>query len=165
MASHDFISILRNKHSFNLTVFGFSVNTTLIISFRQRIKMIISGIILNVDWSFPLVLKRPVLTILNSLVKLTIKPTVTLIVKRPRFIFTMKQLIKPTLSLIAKKPVFVFVMMLFEKIPSWLLENPPVTFIFSPIVAKFHALWEYDNQTLSTLDSMTLANMDYSETL
>jgi hypothetical protein len=163
MASHDFISILRNRHSFNLTVFGFSINSTFLVNFKQKIKLTISGIILSTDWSFPLILKRPVFTIVNTLVKLTVKPLVTMVVKRPRFTLVLRQLVKPSITMVVKRPMFALIMRLADKVPSWVLEAPPVKFVFSPIVAKFHALWEYDNQTLATLDTMTLADMDYSE--
>jgi hypothetical protein len=162
MASHDFISILKNKHSFNLTVFGFSISTSFVVNFKQRIRMTISNITLSTDWSFPLVIKRPVFTFVNSLIKLALKPTITIQIKKPTIVATMRQLIKPTQTIVIKAPVVVFIMHLFSKIPSWpvIVKSPKI--VFSPIIARFHALWEYDNQTLSALDSTTLADLDYS---
>lgn len=164
MASHDFISILKNRHSFNLTVFGFSVSTSFVVNFTQRIKLIITNITLSTDWSFPLVIKRPLFTITNTLVKLLLKPIITINVKKPTIVATMRQLIKPTPTINVKTPVFVFIAHLFSKVPSWILTVKSPAFLFAPIIARFHALWEYDNQTLSALDSITLADLDYSIT-
>jgi len=162
MASHDFISILRNKHDFNLTVFGFSVSTSFIVNFTQRIKLIITNITLSTDWSFPLVIKKPLFIISNTLVKLLLKPIITVYVKKPTIVAIMRQLIKPTPTINVKAPVFVFIMHLFSKVFSWPLIVKSPIFLFSPIIARFHALWEYDNQTLSALDATTLADLDYS---
>jgi hypothetical protein len=162
MASHDFISILKNKHDFNLTVFGFSVSTSFVVTFTQKIKLIITNITLSTDWSFPLVIKRPLFIISNTLVKLLLKPTLTVYVKKPTIVATMRQLIKPTPTINVKTPAFTLIMHLFSKVPSWILTVKSPAFLFAPIIARFHALWEYDNQTLSALDSTTLADLDYS---
>jgi hypothetical protein len=53
-------------------------------------------------------------------------------------------------------------MRLFSKITSWILPVPKIGILFNPVVAKFHVLWEYDSQTLSSLDGTTLSDMDYS---
>lgn len=162
MASHDFISILRNKHSFNLSVFGFSISTTFLVNIRQKIRMTITGMNLSTDWSFPLVVKKPTFTLVSNLIKLLSHQTISLSVKRPRFVFVMKQLIKPLQTINITKPSIALIMKLSEKIPSWILPVPAVGIVFSPIVAKFHALWEYDSQTLSALDGTSLSDMDYS---
>jgi hypothetical protein len=162
MASHNFYPVLKNKHSFNLTVFGFSISTSFVVNFKQKIKMIITSITLSTDWSFPLVIKRPLFVINNTLVKLLLKPTITINIKKPTIVATMKQLIKPTPVINIKSPFFVFIMHSASKIPSWPLIIKKPTIVFSPIIARFHALWEYDNQTLSALDSITLADLDYS---
>jgi len=162
MASHDFISILNNKHSFNLTVFGFSISTSFVVRFIQKVKIFITNITLSTDWSCPLVIKRPFFIINNLLVKLLLKPTITIRVKKPTIVATMKQLIKPTPTINIKSPFFTLVMHMLSKVSSWPLIIKKPTFIFAPIIARFHALWEYDNQTLSALDSTTLADLDYS---
>lgn len=162
MASHDFISILKNRHDFNLTVFGFSVSTSFIATFTQKIKIIISNVTLSTDWSFPLVIKRPLFIITNALVKLLLKPVMTVYIKKPTITAIMRQLIKPTPTINVKTPAFTFIMHLFSKVPSWPLIVKSPKFVFAPVIARFHALWEYDNQTLSALDSTTLADLDYS---
>lgn len=162
MASHDFITILRNKHSFNLSVFGFSLSTTFLVNIRQRIRMTILGMTLSTDWSFPLQVKKPLFTLVNSLIKLTIRLTPSISVKRPRFVFTMRQLLRLPQTINITKPSFSIVMRLFSKVTSWILPVPKIGILFNPVFAKFHALWEYDNQTLSSLDGTTLADMDYS---
>jgi hypothetical protein len=162
MASHSFISILRNKHSFNLTVFGFSINTTFIVNMHQKVTMTITNMILSTDWSFPLVIKKPLYTIANTLVKLTIRPTLALLVKRPKFVLVMKQLIHPTPSIDIKRPLFALTMRLAQKMGSWLLSIPAVSLTLAPIVAQFHLLLTYDPQVLSDLDNTTLVDMDYS---
>lgn len=162
MASHDFISILKNKHDFNLTIFGFSISTSFITNFTQRIKFVITNITLSTDWSFPLVVKRPFFIITNTLIKLLLKPIITIYIKKPTIVAIMRQLIIPTPTINVKTPAFVFIMHLFSKVSSWPLIVKSPVFIFDPIIARFHALWEYDNQTLSALDSITLADLDYS---
>jgi hypothetical protein len=162
MASHDFISILRNKHSFNLTVFGFSLSTSFFVNIKQKIKLTITSMSLSTDWATSLKVKKPLFTFVNSLIKLKISPTLSLSVKRPRLVFIMRQLMKITQTINVTKPTIVFILHSFEKIAGWVLHIPKVGIVFSPITAKFHALWEYDNQTLAALDNTTLTDLDYS---
>jgi hypothetical protein len=159
---HSFISYIRNEHSFTLTIFGISVVLTSFVRFRQYLRLAFSDMKLIMKFIMPLNVRKIKLTISNTLIKLTMNFTLSLKISRTRFVFVMKQLLKIVYPLKISKIVISSSMKLFTKLGTWLPKIPKVSFVLNMIVAQFIALWVYDPQTLSTMDSQSLITLDYT---
>jgi hypothetical protein len=159
---HSFISYIKNKHSFELIIFGLNVSISYRINFKQYFRMTILDPILTVGYSTSLKIAKTKLTISNSLIKLTVKPTLALSLKKTKFTFIMKQAIKFTYSLIVSKTTFSMVMRTLTKIGTLALKVPKTKITAVMLLAKFYALWEHDNKKLWEMDNVTLADLDYS---
>lgn len=160
--SKSFISYKRNKKSFTLSVFGFSIvviyNINILI---KKIKLTISSFTLLSKYTLALKLKKVKLTILNSLVKLNMKFTTTLKIPKTLLTYLMKQLIKFSIGIKIPKTTISFMVKLATKLGLWLPKIPKVSFILSPVIAKFIALLTHDPTTLASMDSTSLEDLDY----
>jgi hypothetical protein len=159
---HSFISYIKNKHSFELTIFGLNVSVNYRINFRQYFRMTVLDPILTVGYTTVLKIAKTKLTISNTLIKLTIKPTLALSVKKIKFTMVMKQAIKFTYSLVIPKTTFSMIMRILEKIGTLALKIPKTKLMATMLLARFYALWEYDNKALWEMDNVTLADLDYT---
>jgi len=157
-----FITYVNNKKSFTLTVFGFSIVTTWNIGISVRkIKLTISTITLLAKYTLALKMKKVKLTFTSSLIKLAMNFTLALKVKKIVFVSVMKQLMQFLFSLKATKITLTCAIKLATKLGSWLPKVPKVSFVLSPILARFIALITYDPQTLTAMDSISLIDLDY----
>ena len=159
---HSFISYIKNKHSFELTIFGLNVSVSYRINFRQYFRMTILDPILTVGYTTVLKIAKTKLTISNSLIKLILRPTLALSLKKTKFVFVMKQAIKFTNNFIVPKTTFSTVMQTLIKIGTLALKIPKTKLTATAILAKFYKLWEHDNKALWEMDNVTLADLDYS---
>ena len=158
---HSFISYIKNKHSFEITIFGLNVTASWRVNFRQYFRMIVLDPVLTVGYLTALKIAKTKLTISNTLIKLTIKPTLALSVKKIKFTMVMKQAIKFTYSLVIPKTTFAIIMRTLEKIGTLALKIPKTKLTATMIIAKFYKLWEHDNKALWEMDNVTLADLDY----
>jgi hypothetical protein len=107
--------------------------------------------------------KKIKLTLDNSLIKLLSNYTaITIRIARTRFVMTMKQLLKITYSIAIPKILLTTSVKLFTKLGTWLPKIPKISFVFNMLAAKFISLWQHDPKTLVTMDTSTLAELDYT---
>jgi len=160
--SKSFITYINNKRSFNLTVFGFSIILTWNVNINiKRIRLLISSLTLISKFTTALLIKKIKFTITNSLIKLLMKFTMPLSIKKIVLSSSMKQFMKFLFNFKVTKVTITGLMKLFTKLGSWLPKIPRIRFTLSPIVANFIALWVYDPQTLASMDSISLEDLDY----
>ncbi len=159
---HSFISYIRNKHSFELTIFGLSVTASWTINFKQYFRMVVLYPTFTIALSVLNKIPKVKLTISNSLIKFLLKPTLALKLKKTVFTFTMKQLLKITNSFVIPKTLFTTVMKLIYKLDPISTKIPKISFTTTPLLAKFYQLWEHDGKTLASMDTQTLQDLDYT---
>jgi hypothetical protein len=161
--NHSFISIIRNEHSFTLTIAGISFVTSWYIGFRQRLRISVSQIKLLTKYTVALSVKKVKLTLDNSLIKLLSNYTAIVVrIPRTRFVMAMKQLLKITYSVAIPKTLLTISVKLFTKLGTWLPKIPKISFVFNMLAAKFTALWQHDPKILATMDASILADLDYT---
>ena len=150
-----------NKRTFNLTVFGFSLSSTMIANIKQRFP-IVFAISLSTDWAFPLVVKKATFIFNNSLIKLKVSPNLSIMASKPVFTIIFRQAVGFVAQITTRTPKFTVIMKLATKIPSWNLSTKKPVFVFAPIIAKFAPLSSYDAKYLWEIDGTTLQTLDYT---
>jgi hypothetical protein len=160
---HSFISYIKNKHSFELTIFGLIVTASWRINFIQYFRITILGPILTMTCLVPLEIAKIKLTILNSLIKLIVSPTAELLIKKTKFTFVMKQAMKFTRDFIISETKFTLIMQIVVKLGLLDLIIPKIRMVSTILLARFYALWEYDNKKLWQMDNVKLVDLDYTE--
>lgn len=159
---HSFISYIRNKHSFELTIFGLRVTASWTINFKQYFRMVVLYPTFTIGLSILNKIPKTKLTISNSLIKFLLKNTLTLKLKKTVFTFMMKQLIKITNTFVIPKVLLTAILKVIYKLDPIDLDIPKTRIVATPLLAKFYQLWEHDGKTLSTMDSQTLQDLDYT---
>jgi len=124
--------------------------------------MTVSAILFNIALTMALKVKKIKLTISNSLIKLTMNFVMPLRIKKVTFSNIMKQLLKITYAVNVPKTSFVYNMKQLLKFEYWAPKVPKVSFTATPILAQFIPLSTHDPKILSDMDSVTLADLDYT---
>ena len=158
---HSFISYIKNEHSFTLTIFGISIVVTSIVRFKQYLRMVFANIKLEMKFILNLNVRKIKLTITNSLLKLIMNFVTTIKIARTRFVYTMKQLLKISYTQKISKIIISGIMRMTSKF-LWATKVPKTKLTLSMIVAQFIALSVHDPKTLATMDTETLASLDYT---
>jgi len=149
---------LRKKKSYKVSLFGFQYAATLIANIRQKLPI-------------------------TFVASLTTKLATTINVKRIRLIISKTSLIQKITQTISSRTIkTIMVMKLRQKLVTIISQKHPLLFspklrqrlgttinngilslVMSPIVAIFFTLGDFDPDTLLTMDSQTLGELDYTE--
>lgn len=159
--NHSFISYIKNEHSFTLNIFGIIIIITSVIRIKQYLRMGFSNIKLGIKFILSLNVRKIKLTISNTLLKLTMNFAPTIRIPKTIFVTTMKQSMKFLYPQKIPKIVIGSLMKLASKF-IWSPKIPKIIFALSMIVAQFFKLSTHDTKTLMTMDSQTLASLDYA---
>lgn len=161
---HSFITYIRNKHSFELTIFGLTVSASWSINFKQYFRTTIASPLLSIKFVFTNIIPKTAITFINSLIKLIINLNSNIIITKPSIVFTMSQWLKITSPITISKLLLTLIMNVIYKLDPITLKIPKINIVADFIQAKFYKLWEHDGKTLSTMDSETLQDLDYTIT-
>lgn len=149
--------VLRASKSFELFIANFPFNQTIL--FRVRDKIILTFVAqLQSVLSITMNVKKIRLVI--SQVKLTTKITQTINVKRIRATYVFRQRMK-AVSTILLRVEQTFVSKAIQKAVTTIVQGR-FSLTIEPILATFFPLSEYDPDALSTMDTQTLQDLDYS---
>lgn len=147
----------RVSASFSAVVTGFSVVTTLLFRIRDRIEFtfimsLISKLTTTVN------LKRVRLNF--GTVKLITAPLITINTKRVKLTYNLKERLKFTLTVLLKNRITWGMSMRQKLISTIGVKKVKIT--FNPSIFEFLKLLTFDPQTLATLDTEALGEMDYN---
>lgn len=148
---------LRNSKAFSFILVGFQFATSLF--FRIRFKIPITFVPKLIGKLVTVInLKRVRLVI--SQMKLITKITQTISLKRVRLTFNLKQIMQFVTTVFIRNPIS-FAMSTRQKLIST-MKTGILRVIVDPTLAVFFTLGDFDPDTLLTLDSLTLGDMDYT---
>jgi len=159
---HSFITYIRNKHSFELTIFGLTVSASWSINFKQYFRTTIASPLLSIKFVFTNIIPKTAITFINSLIKLIINLNSNIIINKPSIVFTMSQWLKITTPITISKLLLTLIMNVIYKLDPISIKIPKISFTTTPLLAKFYKLWEHDGKTLATMDTQTLQDLDYT---
>jgi hypothetical protein len=75
----------------------------------------------------------------------------------------MKQAMKFTRDFIIFETKFTLIMQIVVKLGLLDLIIPKIRMVSTILLARFYALWEYDNKKLWQMDNVKLVDLDYTE--
>lgn len=142
--------------SFYLTATGFSVVTTLLFRIRDKIKLTFIMSLIT-KFTQQIRIKR---VKLSFIIKLIEKPSI-LIRTKIRLVSIMKEILKFTIPIFIRARV-VWNMRLIQKFPPATISLKKIKITFTPQIFEFLKLSTFDPQTLATLDTKALGEMDYN---
>jgi hypothetical protein len=158
---HQFISYIKNKHSFKLVIFGMAIIITWNINFSQYLNITFADFIMIQKFLLSLKLKKVQLTINNMLLKLIINFVLSFSLKKIIVNMNMNQIMNFIFNLKMLKMQYIIVINLLIKLKLLTIKIPKIIISGIPIVAKFYLLWEYDNKKLWEIDNIALIDLDY----
>ena len=163
MNTKTFTSYIRNTKAFNLVIDGIIYVTSWFLTIRIPRVRISSVISLTTKFVKTVIIPNIKITIPASLVKLTQKISLTVSLKRIRIAITMKQLMKlPSTTLKVPKIFITNVTKEILRITSQNVLVPKIYLLATAIVAQYTTLAVFDPQTLGTLDTFMLQELDYT---
>ena len=146
---------IRATKSFRMYIQDFAFAVTFLFRMREKIRLTF----------IPSFMVKPSLTINSRRIRLLLssrlitRMTQTISSRRIRLNFSMKEIQKAATTISAKHPM-VFFIRSRQRIMTT-INNGKLRVLVSPTIAQFFNLGTYDPQTLGTLDTKTLAQMDY----
>ena len=158
-----------NKKSFNLSVVVAKSFDIFVANF-QAATTILFEIIERIEITFAASLRGKLLSTINvkririllSQVKLRVSITQTINSKRITASYTFRQLLKAVTIASLRNPL-TFISSARQKLIT-ILSSKTVRILTDPILATFYILGNYDPDTLGTMDTETLGDLDYLET-
>ena len=157
---HSFITFIKNKHNFELTIFGLNVTASWRINFRQYFRMLVLSPIVTLRLFINNKIPKTKISVNNSLIKFNLNCILNLKIKNPVFSFIMKQLLKITNTLEIPKTVIITSLKVIYKLEPTNIIIPKIKFIVTSTMGKFYKLWEHDGKTLAVMDSQALKDLD-----
>ncbi len=151
-----FSLINRISKSFTLYIANFALSVTFIFRIRDRVRLFFTPI-LALRMVSTITIKRIRLTI--SQMKLTEKITQTINARRVKITYVFKEALK-AVTIFTFKNVTTFIMKERDKVVTIIRQKAPLTFV--AILGTFYTLLEYDPDTLSATDAITLGVLDYT---
>ena len=157
---HSFITFIKNKHNFELTIFGLKVSASWRINFRQYFRMLILSPIVTLRIFINNKIPKTKISVNNLLLKFILKCILNLRIKSPAFSFIMKQLLKITNTIKIPKMLITVSLKVIYKLEPTNIIIPRIKLAANPTIGKFYQLWEHDGKTLAAMDSQALKDLD-----
>lgn len=157
---HSFITFIKNKHDFELTVFGLTITASWRINFRQYFRMLVLFPVVTLRIFVNNKIPKIKLSVNNFLIKFILKRILNLRIKSPAFSFIMKQLLKITNMIKIPKMLMTISLKIIYKLDPTNITIPRIRFAATPTMGKFYQLWEHDGKTLAAMDSQALKDLD-----
>lgn len=149
--------INRVSKSFDLIVDNFAYAATLLVTLRSRL---ILTFIPTFALGFSSIINLKKIRLIISQVKLTVKPTQTINLRRVRITYSIRERITNTITILSRIGILA-VSSARQKLVSNIIIKKIVLTI-TPTLAQFSTLGQFDPDTLGTLDVLTLGDMDYT---
>lgn len=157
---HSFITFIKNKHNFELTIFGLNVTASWRINFRQYFRMLVLSPIVTLRLFINNKIPKTKISVNNSLIKFNLNCILNLKIKNPVFSFIMKQLLNITNMIKIPKMLMTISLKIIYKLDPTNITIPRIRFAATPTMGKFYQLWEHDGKTLAAMDSQALKDLD-----
>lgn len=157
---HSFITFIKNKHDFELTVFGLTITASWRINFRQYFRMLVLSPTARLKIYINNKIPKTKIVFNNLLINSILKCILNLEINSTVFSFVMKELLKITNTLEIPKTVIITSLNVIYKLDPTNIIIPKIKFIVTSTMGKFYKLWEHDGKTLAAMDSQALKDLD-----
>ena len=157
---HSFITFIKNKHDFELTVFGLTITASWRINFRQYFRMLVLFPVVTLRIFVNNKIPKIKLSVNNFLIKFNLNCILNLKIKNPVFSFIMKQLLNITNTFKIPKMLIAVSLKVIYKLEPTDIIIPRIRFVSNPTMGRFYQLWEHDGKTLAAMDSQALKDLD-----
>jgi len=157
---HSFITFIKNKHNFELTIFGLKVTASWRINFRQYFRMLVLSPIVTLRLFINNKIPKTKIVFNNLLINSILKCILNLEINSTVFSFVMKELLKITNTFKIPKMLIAVSLKIIYKLDPTNITIPRIRFAATPTMGKFYQLWEHDGKTLAAMDSQALKDLD-----
>jgi len=152
-----FTLINRVSKTFSLGIKNFAYAATLLFRIRDRIRLTFSPVF-AVGLFSTISLRR--VRLLFSQMKLITKITQTISLRRIRITYIFRQKMASFVTIFSRIRMTIISSARQKLVSSIIIKK--ITLAITPTLAQFFTLGDYDPDTLGTLDTLTLGDMDYT---
>jgi hypothetical protein len=157
---HSFIAYIRNKRSFSLIIDNLAIAVNWIAGIKiSRIRVIVSQMLMQMNMPITLRVKR--IKIINIITKLRMDFGQIISARRIKILANMKQRMNFIHTISARRISLSLVLRQIQKLGSVPIKLYKIIITADMLAAQYFLLSTYDPQTLSTMDTETLADLDY----
>jgi len=143
--------------SFSLISTGISVATTLIARFISGVNTSFTP---SFQMVFSIIMRSRTIKLTSMIMRLITRPLQSINSRRVKIVYSLRERLKATLPITILDTSSVFVSLRQKLVSTIVLKRIKAT--YSPTLATFFILGFFDPQTLATLDTETLGEMDYT---